>query len=83
MSRIYKNNRKGSILIFAVIMSVVLFVSLSGMYVRVNQNTKITTSDYSRNDLFFAAQSGANYNLEWLKNIEFDIPVLTDSISKT
>lgn len=61
---------KGMALIMAIMTAVVLLLISSGLYVVINSNTSITFSGINRTKLYYAAESGASYGREWLKNLK-------------
>jgi len=64
-----KNIRqKGSAFIIAIMISIVLSLMLSGLYVVTNSTTTLQKDDSDRKELYWAAQSGANYNVDWFKH---------------
>jgi len=66
-----KNNKKASALIVAVMVSIILLLIASGLYVVVRYNISSTSDILRRSKLQYAAQSGLNYGVVWLKHIPY------------
>ncbi|MBN1970091.1 MAG: hypothetical protein JXR48_16535 [Candidatus Delongbacteria bacterium] len=62
---------KGGILIVVVMVATVVTIIASGISVYLNFSTNLTFASIDRSKLYYAAESGANYNLKWLKNIQY------------
>jgi len=67
-----KNKLKGMALIVVMMISTVILIMVGGLFTVIMTGTNLTSSNIDRTRLYYAAESGVNYGLYWLKSISLD-----------
>ena len=65
-----KLNKKGIGLVMSIMIITVLLIMASGFFVVTSHMTKTTQSELEKVRLYWAAESGSNYSVNWWVNQE-------------
>lgn len=65
-------HNKGAVLLTAVFLATFLSLIIAGVYPLIRANISMSEDNITQSKLYYAAESGANYNIKWLRNLDRD-----------
>lgn len=77
-------NKKGSALIMAVMIAMILSLMLGGLYTTTSSSISVVHNEIEKTRLYYAAEGGTNYMVSWLKNINYRrVDNYTDALERS